>query len=210
MKNNKLIIIAIIASVVLVIGAVFVYFIANPQITSNEDDATNDSVFNENNNGETIQEETEILTNENLADDIESEEETDTIEQRSLNEIESGIVTEIQSAINQYINGRYAPMNEEEYNQAISMHSQEIIDNHDFSYQNQFENSYALNEEKNVDDVAVNVEMIDQQGVEGTYTFTLVVEMSNDTEEIEHEGDFTLSTYDNGYMYISQFGDTSE
>lgn len=208
MKNNKLVIISIIASVFLVVGAVVVYFMFNPQSLSNNDNESNSTVVNEENTE--LQEETEDLTDENLASSIDEEQGNETVEQRSLEELESGFVTEIQTVINQYINGRYAPINEEEYNEAISMHSQEIIDNNDFSYENQFENSYALNEEKDLEDISVEVDLVSEEGVEGYYSFTLVVELSNSVEEIEHEGEFTLSTYDNGYLYISQFGDTDE
>lgn len=208
MKNNKLIISSIIASVVLVVGAVFIYFIINPQSLNNDNEENNRTVFDDNN--ETIQEDTENLTDENLADNIEVEQGNQMIEQRPISDLDNNMVVEIQTVINDYINGRYAPVNEEQYNEAISMHSQEVIDNNDFSYQEQFENSYALNEEKSIEDVTVNVNELNAEGVEGSYSFILVVELSNSTEEINHEGDFTLSTYDNGYMYISEFGDTNE
>lgn len=208
MKNNKLIISSIIASVVLVVGAVFIYFIINPQSLNNDNEENNRTVFDDNN--EAIQEDTENLTDENLADNIEVEQENEMIEQRPISDLDNNMVVEIQTVINEYINGRYAPVNEEQYNEAISMHSQEVIDNNDFSYQDQFENSYALNEEKSIEDVTVNVNELNAEGVEGSYSFILVVELSNSTEEINHEGDFTLSTYDNGYMYISEFGDTNE
>lgn len=208
MKNNKLIISSIIASVVLVVGAVFIYFIINPQSLNNDNEENNRTVFDDNN--EAIQEDTENLTDENLADNIEVEQGNQMIEQRPISDLDNNMVVEIQTVINEYINGRYAPVNEEQYNEAISMHSQEVIDNNDFSYQEQFENSYALNEEKSIEDVTVNVNELNAEGVEGSYSFILVVELSNSTEEINHEGDFTLSTYDNGYMYISEFGDTNE
>lgn len=208
MKNNRLIISSIIASVVLVVGAVFIYFIINPQSLNNDNEENNRTVFEDNN--ETIQEDTENLTDENLADNIEVEQGNQMIEQRPISDLDNNMVVEIQTVINDYINGRYAPVNEEQYNEAISMHSQEVIDNNDFSYQEQFENSYALNEEKSIEDVTVNVNELNAEGVEGSYSFILVVELSNSTEEINHEGDFTLSTYDNGYMYISEFGDTNE
>jgi len=208
MKNNKLIISSIIASVVLVVGAVFIYFIINPQSLNNDNEENNRTVFDDNN--EAIQEDTENLTDENLADNIEVEQGNQMIEQRPISDLDNNMVVEIQTVINDYINGRYAPVNEEQYNEAISMHSQEVIDNNDFSYQEQFENSYALNEEKSIEDVTVNVNELNAEGVEGSYSFILVVELSNSTEEINHEGDFTLSTYDNGYMYISEFGDTNE
>ena len=207
MKNNKLIIFSIIASVIIVAGAIFVYFIFNPQSLSSSDNDSNSSIVNDNTE---IQEETEDLTDENLASNVEQEQGNGTVEQRSLEELESGFISEVQSVINQYINGRYAPMNEEEYNEAISMHSQEIIDNNDFDYENQFENSYALNEEKDIEDIIVDVDMVSDEVVTGSYSFTLIVELSNSVEEIEHEGEFTLSTYENGYLYISEFGDTNE
>lgn len=206
MKQNKLAVIAIIASVLLVIVAIFVYFIINPQSSTSENtNGTNE----QNSESNDLQTQTEELTDENLANDIENENES-LVEQRSIEELDSSVVQEIKQSLTTYISGRYAPINEDEYNVAMGMHSPEIISNNDFDYQNAHENSYALNEDKNVKDVVIEVESIDENEVIGNYSFNLVVDLSDDTEEIEHEGEFTLSTYENGYLYLSKFGDTSE
>lgn len=207
MKKNKLSIIAILASVFLIIGAIFIYFIINPQ--SLNKDNQNDESDNQN---ETVssQAQTEDLTDENLANEIEKNDEDSSKEQRSIEELDSNIVQEIKKSMTNYISGRYAPINEEEYDNAMGMHSSKIIDENDFNYQNAHENSYALNEDKSVEDVIIEVDSMDQEEVRGHYKFNLVVKLSAGEEKIEHEGEFTLSTYDNGYLYLSKFGDISE
>lgn len=208
MKQNKLAVIAIVTSVLLVIVAIFVYFIINPQSSTSE----NTNGTNEQNlESKDLQTQTEELTDENLANEIENENGNESpVEQRSIEDLDSTVVQEIKQSLTTYISGRYAPINEEEYNIAMGMHSPEIISNYDFDYQNAHENSYALNEDKDVKDVVVEVESIDENEVIGNYSFNLVVDLSDDTEKIEHEGEFTLSTYENGYLYLSKFGDTSE
>ena len=206
MKNNKLSIIAVIISVILVVGAIFLYFIINPQSLNNENQTESDSqTFTDNVPGET-----EDLTDENLANEIENNNQNATVEERSIEDLDSNVVQGIKESITTYISGRYAPINEEKYDNAMGMHSTKIIDDNNFNYQNEHENSYALNEEKSVQDVVIEVESIDEEEVHGNYSFNLVVDLSNGEEKIEHEGEFTLSTYDNGYLYLSKFGDISE
>ena len=206
MKNNKLSVIAVIVSVILVVGAIFLYFIINPQSLNNDNQTKSDNQ----NESEDMQGQTEDLTDENLANEIENNNQSVPVEERSIEELDSNVVQGIKESITTYISGRYAPVNEEEYDNAMGMHSTKIIDEYNFNYQNEHENSYALNEDKSVKDVVIDVVSIDEEEVHGNYKFNLVVDLSAGEEKIEHEGEFTLSTYDNGYLYLSKFGDISE
>lgn len=203
MKNNKLAIASIVISILLVVGAMFIYFIINPQSSSNN--SSNNSENTDNPTNEEIQTDTEDLADENLANDIENNQ-----EQKPIEELDDNFTQRIQETLTNYVSGRYAPVNEEDYNNAMGMHSTEIIDENEFDYAETHENSYALNEDKSVQDVVIEIDSASQEEITGTYSFNLVVDLSDSSEEIEHEGDFTLSTYDNGYLYISEFGDVSE
>lgn len=212
MKKNNLIVFSLVLSVILLVIAATLYLVTSDEtnedtqkeqvISSNEEDTKKEQTGS--NDG--IETDTSELTDENLADEIESEKKSkDNI--KSTDELNKEFDTEIRSSMTTYIKGRYAPQSEEDFNKAISMHSQEVIDKNNFDYQELHENSYALNEEKSIEDINISINEVDNEKLKGTYSFVLVVQLSDTTERVDHKGEFKLETYDNGYFYLSKFGD---
>lgn len=112
------------------------------------------------------------------------------------NDIESDLDEKIQ----QYIIDTETPKNQEVYDKAIEMRS-----DNDKKQLKRNVKDLAKDNSREIEDLSTDLSFTNSQEIEGTYSYTLTYEKNDKTQSESKSGDFVLDTNNNGYFYIKTF-----
>lgn len=123
-----------------------------------------------------------------------------TSKQIKMAEKRNDVESDLDEVIQQYIIDTETPKNQESYDKAINMRS-------DNDKKHLKRNVKNLVDDKNreIEDLSTDLSFTNNKEVEGSYSFTLTYKKGDKAQSESKSGDFTLDTNEDGYFYIKTF-----